>query len=501
MAKMKIYEIARSMQEKLPDIKSKDLVKFLQENGFEAKSAQSTIEDSAIAFLLKNFSKLATKQESRPAKADQPVKTDKQSGSKKGRQTKNSGDRNVKPVKTQEVSKEETVKLEPEMEKPVMESPAKPQPKEETLKKEEDKKEAQAETVNSNKDVKKDKETFSPGNSIKNETSKKEAGGKEISNKGTKENSEETKQETANGKRDNMNQNGQNNKSSNNSILGTKIDLIKIPEWANIQEETAIQYVEKPLFSYYKPPTANNIDPESPIGVSVYTRAINLIKEADRQWGRIVWEYEASEKAVYVDDLATKPSQSKKKSFSINKLKERLYKTINTGKESSDFFKDYSPEIRDEALWRGLNKTLQRIEFNVGLAYGTLSEPNTIDKTATEIKASKQRSYATVSKMQENLQKALENLIYAMDVLTTLYNLAPQGNYEVSFNWDDSLVVDTEREQTLQMQEVTAGLRSKIKYIMFRYGLTEEQAQQELNLINKEKQSNTEMFGFTPKEE
>lgn len=217
MAKMKIYEIARSMQEKLPDIKSKDLVKFLQENGFEAKSAQSTIEDSAIAFLLKNFSKLATKQESRPAKADQPVKTDKQSGSKKGRQTKDSGDRNVKPVKTQEVSKEETVKLEPEMEKPVMESPAKPQPKEETLKKEEDKKEAQAETVNSNKDVKKDKETFSPGNSIKNETSKKEAGGKEISNKGTKENSEETKQETANGKRDNMNQNGQNNKSSNNS--------------------------------------------------------------------------------------------------------------------------------------------------------------------------------------------------------------------------------------------------------------------------------------------
>lgn len=290
-------------------------------------------------------------------------------------------------------------------------------------------------------------------------------------------------------------------KSNNNSILGTKIDLIKIPEWANIQEETAIQYVEKPLFSYYKPPTANNIDPESPIGVSVYARAINLIKEADRQWERIVWEYEASEKAVYVDELATKPSQNKKKSFETNKLKGRLYKTLNTGKNEADFFKDYSSEIRDEALWRGLNKTLQRIEFNVGLAYGTLSEPNTIDKTATEIKASKQRSYATVSKMQENLQKALENLIYAMDVLTTLYNLAPQGSYEVSFNWDDSLVVDTEREQTLQMQEVTAGLRSKIKYIMFRYGLTEEQAQQELELINQEKQSNAEMFGFTPKEE
>lgn len=291
-------------------------------------------------------------------------------------------------------------------------------------------------------------------------------------------------------------------RSNDNSILGTKIDLIKIPEWANIQEETAIKYLKKPLFSYYKPPVANNIDLESPVGVSVYARAINLIKEADRQWGRIVWEYEASEKAVYVDELATKPSQSKnkKQSFVVNKLKGRLYKTLNTGAEKSDFFEDYSPEIRDEALWRGLNKTLQRIEFNVGLAYGTLSEPNTVDKTATEIKSSKQRSYATVSKMQENLQKALENLIYAMDVLTTLYNLAPQGNYEVSFNWDDSLIVDTEREQTLQMQEVNVGLRSKVKYIMFRYGLTEEQAKQELELINQEKQTNAEMFGF-PKEE
>lgn len=143
---------------------------------------------------------------------------------------------------------------------------------------------------------------------------------------------------------------------------------------------------------------------------------------------------------------------------------------------------------------------LQRIEFNVGLAYGTLSEPNTVDKTATEIKASKQRSYSTVSKMQANLQKALENLIYAMDVLTSLYGLAPSGNYEVSFSWDDSLVVDTEKEQMLQMQEVNAGLRSKLKYIMYRYGLTEEQAKEELELINQEKQANAKMLDF-PQEE
>lgn len=290
-------------------------------------------------------------------------------------------------------------------------------------------------------------------------------------------------------------------RSNNNSILGSRTDLNKVQEWANIQEETAIKYVSRPLFSYYKTPIANNIDPESPLGVSVFARAVNLIKKADKQFGRVDWEYEASEKAVYVDELATKPTSNNKKGFSVNKLKGRLYKAIRTGSQASDFFKDYSPDIRDEAFWRGLNKILQRIEFNVGLAYGTLSEPSTVDKTATEIKASKQRSYATVSKMQENLQKALENLIYAIDILTTLYNLAPQGNYETSFCWDDSLVVDTEKEQTLQMQEVGQGLRSKVKYIMFRYGLTEEQAKKELEIINQEKMSNQEAYGIIPDNE
>ncbi len=58
MAKMKIYEIARSLQEKFPDVKSRDLVELLQANGFEAKGAQSSIEDAAIGFVLKHFKAL-----------------------------------------------------------------------------------------------------------------------------------------------------------------------------------------------------------------------------------------------------------------------------------------------------------------------------------------------------------------------------------------------------------------------------------------------------------
>ncbi len=55
MAKMKIFEIARSIQQQDKSIKSGDLVKLLNENGFEVKGPNSNIEDHAIAFLMKYF--------------------------------------------------------------------------------------------------------------------------------------------------------------------------------------------------------------------------------------------------------------------------------------------------------------------------------------------------------------------------------------------------------------------------------------------------------------
>ena len=55
MAKMRIFEIARSLQSKNKEIKSGTLVKLLNDNGFDVKGANSNIEDDAIAFLLKTF--------------------------------------------------------------------------------------------------------------------------------------------------------------------------------------------------------------------------------------------------------------------------------------------------------------------------------------------------------------------------------------------------------------------------------------------------------------
>ncbi|MEG2898491.1 MAG: hypothetical protein RR841_09570, partial [Eubacterium sp.] len=54
--------------------------------------------------------------------------------------------------------------------------------------------------------------------------------------------------------------------------------------------------------------------------------------------------------------------------------------------------------------------------------------------------------------------------------------LTPTGNYEVGFKFDDSIIVDTETEQAIRMQEVAAGITRPENYLMWRYGVTKEQA-------------------------
>lgn len=256
-------------------------------------------------------------------------------------------------------------------------------------------------------------------------------------------------------------------------VLGKEVPLSSVPEWADLEEDIIIKNVKMPLFAYFKIPNANNIDDTSPLGVSVYSRAVSDIKEADKQWTRILWEFEGSELAVDADVTLFK--KNAKGEYELPKGKERLFRMMDLD-EDAEKYKVYAPPIRDENLINGFNAILRRIEFNVGLAYGTLSDPNTVDKTAEEIKASKQRSYSTVSDIQKSLQTALEQLVYAMDVIAQLSNLPGGKKYEMSFDWDDSIVIDKEQELASMQQDAVAGFIRKEIYVAAKYGVSEEEA-------------------------
>lgn len=264
--------------------------------------------------------------------------------------------------------------------------------------------------------------------------------------------------------------------SSNQDSLGKQIALSDVPEWADIPDEMSFQAVDRPLFGYFRIPLANRIDRHSPLGVSVYADAEKLIRDVDEQYTRYLWEFTGGELAVYASDDCLRPTQTQDGPREMPKHQRRIIRGLPV--RGQDFYKEFAPQLRDESFKRGLNSILQRVEFSCGLAYGTLSDPQTVDKTAEEVRASKQRSYSTVKSIQAALEAAIDDLVYAMDQLATVYRLAGSGAYEVAYDWDDSIVNDPKERKQMFWQYVTAGKYPMWKYLVEFEGYSEDEARE-----------------------
>ncbi len=255
--------------------------------------------------------------------------------------------------------------------------------------------------------------------------------------------------------------------------LGKKCNLADVPEWANILPSKVYPNVDRPLFSYFKMPFANNIDKDSPLGVSVFAKAKNLIKQADIHWERILWEFESSERAIDATEDIFRFDDNHQPI--LPKGRERMFRTYDIQANAKPFIETFSPEIRDTSLFNGLNRIFQRIEFNCGLAYGTLSDISTVEKTAEEIKTSKQRSYTNVCAIQKNLENSLSDLAYIYGYYNQYYN-GINTDVSLTCTFGDSVLEDSEKEFQRRLQMVSAGILSKEKFVSWYFGCSESEA-------------------------
>lgn len=247
--------------------------------------------------------------------------------------------------------------------------------------------------------------------------------------------------------------------------LGRQIPLADIEEWARYPEEITYPGMDKMDFGFYKNPLKNRID-GTVCGVSIYSgTAVDRIRKADIQAARYDWEYESGERAVHVDERALRHDK-RTGNISMPKLDKRLYRGLNLDAGNGELLKEYSPEMRDESFNRGLESYLRQIEFIVGLAYGDLSDAQYVDKTATEIKAAKQRKYNRVSAIQENLKECLTDLVDAI----AFYNAMYTTGYTFSCSFNDSILTDEEAERNQDRQDVSMGVQSLAEYRAKWYG-------------------------------
>lgn len=222
--------------------------------------------------------------------------------------------------------------------------------------------------------------------------------------------------------------------------------------WKNILLKQTISGVDRALGGFIKSPV-NNRKTNDKYGVPITYGCDETIKEIKEAMKQLCVEYRLKRPFVGVDSTM----------FNANGglPKDGLYKEFDFGTDGEKKFEVFDPEFRDYT--NRLQELYKRLEHEVGTSYGILSEVETNNATATEIKRALYDTFTLVDDMRSNIEKGLEDFFYACNVLANAYNLSPQGEYELSFEWSYSLIEDTQTEWSQLIQAKNLGIVSGVE--------------------------------------
>ena len=292
-------------------------------------------------------------------------------------------------------------------------------------------------------------------------------------------------------------QNGKN-ADETQDILGVRYPLSEI--YPYLDEVTEIP-VEESLFTYWRTPIANNLDDNSPLGMSIYGNSLETLRALDICFDSFVREFRLGKKRIIVPARAVRsvvdPVSGKVcRYFDAN---DETYEALASDTPDDLKVVDNSVAIRVEEHVAALNAFLSVLCLQTGFSPGTFTfDQHTGLKTATEVVSEDSKTYKTIKTIQKQLRPAIEHLVRNIIDVAILYEMEYEGQkietlvangYNVNICFDDGITQDRQTNINEGVMLVGAGLLSKYTFMTdpkYGQGLTPEEAQAELDRIKQE---------------
>ena len=285
-------------------------------------------------------------------------------------------------------------------------------------------------------------------------------------------------------------------KSSIETELGKEVNFAE--KFPNVKELEEIE-TSTPRFQIFKPNIANNFNTESPMGISVLANSIDRFKSIDIKYDSFSNEFELGKKRILVDQSAMKgqmqvDENGNQRFVQYFDANDKAYVGIN-GMEGQPV-KEIDFSLRTKEHIEAINAELNWLSSNVGLGENYYKfDGNTVYKNQQEVMSENSQAFRT----KEHYDIITNDVIY--DLVKVICEMEGIKTNKITIIPDDSIIEDKNTEQLRAQQEVTAGLRSKKSYLMDIKGMSEQEAEEELQKIQEEKMSNQEAFGIIPSEE
>lgn len=235
---------------------------------------------------------------------------------------------------------------------------------------------------------------------------------------------------------------------------------------------------DSPLFQIITPNICNNIDLDSPLGVSVFANAIDQLKGCDLVYDSYMNEFVLGRKRILVPiSLAKIQMEKDGVAAPAFDASDTVYYQMPGDRDSNLKLTEVDMSIRANEHELAVQRGLDVLALKTGLGTGRYQFNSSGVKTATEVISDKSDLYQNRQKNAIIVNSALIGMVEAIAFLDA------GREVEVSIDFDDSIIEDTNTTIDKNIKLVQGGLRSKLTAIMEINKCTEEEALKEIERI------------------
>lgn len=240
---------------------------------------------------------------------------------------------------------------------------------------------------------------------------------------------------------------------------------------------------EFPLFQIITPNIFNNINLDSPLGISVFANGIDQLKGCDIIYDSYINEFVLGKKRILV------PFSQAKMQMQQDGITAPMFDPNDTvfysmpGDRNSDLKPtEIDMKIRAQEHELGIQRMLDLLSLKCGMGTGRYKFDSTGVKTATEVISDKSDLYQNLKKNEKIINAAIIGLVKSIAFLDG------KKDVEVTVDFDDSVIEDSDTTIDRNTKLVQVGLRSKKSAIMEINKCSENDAEKELEKIAEDSQ-------------
>ena len=284
-------------------------------------------------------------------------------------------------------------------------------------------------------------------------------------------------------------------KSENEQELGEEVSFQE--HFPGVKKEDSVE-TDTPYFQVMGPNLANNLDMSSPLSLSIFANSIDRFKSIDVKYDSFMQEFVLGRKRILVDNSTLKAKAIPNENGKVDYVQyfdanDQVYVAVE-GMEKQPA-KEIDFKLRASEHIDAINAELNWLSSNVGLGSNFYKfDGSAVYKNEEEVMSENSEAFRTRTHHLINVN----DVVY--DLVSAICHIEGIKTNDIIITPDDSIIENKNAKKTMALMEVQQGLKSKKSYLMEFEGLSEEQAEEELEKINEEKMSNQELFGFPAEE-